>query len=245
MANSFAVNQAGVAPAIRVGDVLSKSFSLFSARLAPFTAIALVAFAPEFLFELLVVNRSGAAAVLLGIALKVASGALANASILYGVVQELRGRGFTFAESLSSGLSRLGAVIGVSLLVGLLAGLAAILLVIPGFIVWTVYAIAVPVCVAERLGVLESMSRSAFLTKGNRWRIFGILFLVFVAMVLVGGLVGFFGLRIGGVTLVTILQYPLQAIAGAFNAVALGVLYYQLRVAKEGVDIEKIASVFD
>jgi hypothetical protein len=95
------------------------------------------------------------------------------------------------------------------------------------------------------MGVLASMSRSAFLTKGNRWRIFGILFLIFVVLVVIGGLIGFFGARIGGMTMVTILQYPLEAIAGAFNAVALGVLYYQLRVAKEGVDIEKIASVFD
>ena len=39
--------------------------------------------------------------------------------------------------------------------------------------------------------------------------------------------------------------YLIEAAAGAFNAVTAGVLYYQLRVAKEGVDIERIASVFD
>jgi hypothetical protein len=245
MANSFAVGQTSAAPAIRVGDVLSRSLALFSSRLASFTALALVAFAPEFLFDLLVPNRANALRAMGLIVLKLACSALANASILYGVVQELRGRGFTFSESLNAGFGRMGAVVGVSLLVGLFAGLAALLLVIPGFIVWTVYAIAVPVCVAERMGVLASMSRSAFLTKGNRWRIFGILFLNFVVLVVIGGLIGFFGARIGGMTMVTILQYPLEAIAGAFNAVALGVLYYQLRVAKEGVDIEKIASVFD
>jgi hypothetical protein len=43
----------------------------------------------------------------------------------------------------------------------------------------------------------------------------------------------------------TILQNAVQAIFGAFIAVLAAVLYYQLRVAKEGVDLAKIASVFD
>ena len=34
------------------------------------------------------------------------------------------------------------------------------------------------------------------------------------------------------------------AIVSSFNGVLIGVSYYQLRVAKEGVDIDKIASVF-
>ena len=34
-------------------------------------------------------------------------------------------------------------------------------------------------------------------------------------------------------------------ISGAFSAVVVAVLYYHLRVAREGIDIEQIASVFD
>jgi hypothetical protein len=36
-----------------------------------------------------------------------------------------------------------------------------------------------------------------------------------------------------------------QAIFGAFGAVLAAVLYYQLRVAKEGIDLAKITSVFE
>ena len=78
---------------------------------------------------------------------------LADAAIIYGVVQELRGRGFIFSNSLRAGFDRLGAVIGLSLAVGLCITLAAILLLIPGLIVWCIYAVAMPVCVVERLGV--------------------------------------------------------------------------------------------
>ena len=44
---------------------------------------------------------------------------------------------------------------------------------------------------------------------------------------------------------VQIASFVAQAVFGAFNAVLVGVFYYQLRVAKDGVDVDKIASVFD
>src|SRR5260370_15647777 len=243
MVDSFAASPAVETPAIRVGDVLGKSWSLFIARITPFVGLALIAFAPDFVFSLLVTKTSGVA--LLGSILQIVCTSLADAAIIYGVVQELRGRGFTFAESLSAGFSRLGPVIGLSLVVGILAGLGSLLLLVPGLIVMTMYYVAIPACVAERLGVGDSMRRSAYLTKGNRWRIFGIVILVILATMIVGGLVGFLAALIGGVTVVDIALYPIQAIAGAFNAVVVGVLYYQLRVVREGVDIEKIAALFD
>jgi hypothetical protein len=50
---------------------------------------------------------------------------------------------------------------------------------------------------------------------------------------------------VGGEALANVAAYLIEAIVGAFNAVVAGVLYYQLRAAKEGVDIDKIAAVFD
>jgi hypothetical protein len=243
MVDSFVVSPVAETPAIRVGDVLSKSWSLFVGRWAPFVGLALIAFAPQFLFSVLIPKSGGVA--IIGSILQIACTSLADAAIIYGVVQVLRGRDFTFGNSLQFGFARLGPVVGLSLVVGILAGLGAILLLVPGFIVMTMYAVAIPVCVAEQLGVFASMSRSAFLTKGNRWRIFGIVILVGLATMLVAGLVGFVIALVGGVRVVDIALYPIEAIAGAFNAVMVGVLYYQLRVAKEGVDIEKIAAVFD
>jgi hypothetical protein len=244
MVDTFAASQTGTAQTIRVGDVLSRAFSLFGAQWAPFIGLALVAYAPDFIFGLLVPKPSGALT-LVSLVLQTVCGALANAAIIYGVVQVLRGRGFTFSESIGSGFSRMGAVVGLSLLVGILVVLATLLLVVPGIIVWCVYAVAIPVCVVERLGPSASMSRSSFLTRGNRWRIFGIFALIIVASVVFGALFGALAAYVGGLVLVAVAVFLIQALAGAFNAVAVGVLYYQLRVAREGVDIENIASVFD
>ena len=42
-----------------------------------------------------------------------------------------------------------------------------------------------------------------------------------------------------------IVSFVLEAFYAAFSAVVAAVFYYELRVAKDGVDIDKIASVFD
>jgi uncharacterized membrane protein len=182
---------------------------------------------------------------LVSVIVRLACASLANAAIIYGVVQELRGRGFTFAESVRAGFGRMGAVLGLSLLVGLFVGLAALLLLVPGIIVWCMYAVAAPVCVVERRGVRASMRRSSFLTKGNRWRIFGVMVLIFIASMVFGAVVAFLAARIGGGYFVQVATFLMEAVVGAFNSVMVGVLYYHLRVAREGADIEKIAAVFD
>ncbi len=103
-------------------------------------------------------------------------------------------------------------VIGLSsLLVGILVTLAAILLLVPGLIVWCVYAVAVPVCVVESLGLRASMTRSSFLTKGNRWRIFGVFALIFIASIVIGGMVGGLAGLAGGVHLVQVASFAIEA----------------------------------
>jgi hypothetical protein len=230
--------------AIRVGDILNKTVRLFASRWATFTALAFVAFAPEFVYELLVPNPSRAWRLLNWI-LQCACPALADAAIVYGVLQQLRDREFTFFESLSVGFRRMGVVACLSLAFGLSVALTMLLLVVPGLIVWCMYAVAIPVCVAERLGVGASLNRSSYLTKGNRWRIFGTVGVVLIATMAAGAVLDALAALAGGERLGDIVMIPLQAVAGAVNAVAASVLYYRLRVVREGADIDKIAAVFD
>jgi hypothetical protein len=243
MVDSFVMAPAREAPAIRVGDVLNRSLGLFGASWIPFVALSLIAFAPEFLLRWLITEPRSAGVV--GGVVRLVCTSLADATIIYGVVQMLRGRGFTIADSLNAGLARISAVIGVSLVVGILVGLGAILLIVPGVIVWCMYAVAIPVCVAERTGIGASLTRSAFLTKGNRWRILGLFAVVFVVTLLIGAILGGLGVALGGVLFGTIVIYLLESALGAYSAVMVGVLYHQLRVAREGVDIEYIAAVFE
>ena len=58
-------------------------------------------------------------------------------------------------------------VIGVAILSALLAGLAAVALVFPGFMLLTMWYVATPACVVERIGPWKAMMRSQFLDQGS------------------------------------------------------------------------------
>jgi heme/copper-type cytochrome/quinol oxidase subunit 2 len=128
--------------------------------------------------------------------------------------------------------------------------------VIPGIILAVGLALAVPVVVLEpRMSASAALSRSWELTRGARWRIFGLgmtlVVLIYVPVLAIGGLFALampqaaganygpavaatvIGIAVGG--LVQMFIYPLLYCV-------LTVTYYDLRVRKEGFDLELLAS---
>ena len=92
------------------------------------------------------------------------------------------------------------------------------------------------------------MGRSAQLTKGHRWRIFGLELLLVGLLVIASILIGLLNWAlstIGGPLLGAISGLLWNTVWVAYYAVMVAVAYYDLRVCKEGIDIEQIAAVFD
>jgi len=127
----------------------------------------------------------------------------------------------------------------VATIVAVILGLAAVA------ILYTMWFVAVAACVVERRGPFAAMGRSNQLTKGHRWKIFGLLILLILVSVLAALLIGLILTPLGSTILTFIVNVVWSAISGAYYATAVAVSYHDLRVAKEGVDIEQIASVFD
>jgi hypothetical protein len=230
----------------RIGVVLSKTFDLLIGQFGKFALLTLVPMIPILALALVALGRPPAAAAfgVLGAITALLTfflSIVAQATTLYGAFQAMRGQPFTIGRSLQIGLGRAVPVIGVALLVGLAAGLASLLLVVPGLIVWCMYYVAIPVCVIEHPGVMASTSRSAVLTKGYRWSIFGLLLLVSVVSVVVSVVLT----RLGGGIVGALLHFAWQIVSTTFFAVLVAVVYHDLRVAKEGIDIESLANVFD
>jgi len=260
------VDYAAVATEFRVGRVLSRSFSILFRNIVPFGLLALVISAPPYVYGVLfnipdsmdIQNPEfGYAAA--DIAMTVVQLLLAyilTAALVYGTIQDLRGRGVNVGECFGRGLSMIFPVLGVAIVSLLLILLGFVALIIPGFIVITVLWVAVPAAVIERSG-LSALSRSAELTKGYRWRILGLLFALFFIMFLVSLPLGAAsGLLVynamsdaeGFATSMTILMafnWVLASFTGALSAVVYAVSYHDLRVAKEGADTDQIASVFN
>jgi hypothetical protein len=108
--------------------------------------------------------------------------------------------------------------------------------VIPAIVLSVHWALLSQVVVAE--GDVDARERSAQLTAGHRWSIFGLMTLFWVASTGLGAMAR----RLFGPSLLTV-TIP-SALVLSVSAVVYSVVYYQLRSEKEGVDIEQLTSVF-
>lgn len=232
----------------RVGEILNRTFAVMSRNLLPFCVVTAIAYLPNLL--LLEGQNAGedpgrvAVMVVIGAVLSLVLSALSQAIVLFGAFEDMRGRPVDMIASLKIGLARFFPVVGVALLVGLLTAFAAILLLFPAFMVMTMLFVAMPVCIVERLGPVKSLGRSSALTKGYRWKVFGLWLVVLLVTGVGSGMLGGIGYATGPVV-GNLLKLIWGALAGAFNAIMVVVAYHDLRVVKEGVDTDRIASVFD
>ena len=134
--------------------------------------------------------------------------------------------------------------------IGIYAGL--ILLLVPGIILGVMWSVAAPAMVTERLGVMASLGRSRALTKGSRWRIFGLLTVgliillvpLLVTPLLTGALTDPAVAANAGFGISTIIQGLLGAVASMILITVLAAIYIELRTIKEGASTESLASIF-
>ena len=108
-------------------------------------------------------------------------GALSQAAFTWPLVAHAEGRRATIGECLFAVATSIIPLILLTVLsiVAITLGLAALL--VPGLMLWVIWMVAVPALVVERRGVLKSLRRSAELTKGARWSLFGLLLVLTVA----------------------------------------------------------------
>ncbi|MGD8401199.1 MAG: hypothetical protein PVH64_09755 [Bacillota bacterium] len=151
----------------------------------------------------------------------------------------------SIAHQTASGLSLILPVAGLSILVGLFTWLWTMLFVIPGIIAWLSYSVASAVLVIERQTIRQSIRRSKFLTKGKRWGIFGLLIVMGIIISLINQslvlLLHFCNLSPG---VLVYLDHAVSALTGPIQACLMVVIYFNLRIEKEGFNIEHLARQF-
>jgi hypothetical protein len=185
--------------------------------------------------------------------------------LLLGAFQRLRGQPLRPSEALQRVLARLLPLLGLSILWSLalvgavllslfvfwaaafaLRAFAVVLvpvIAVPPLFLIVIWLVAAPACVVEGLGALSSMFRSSDLTKGFRWKIVGILLLLF-AVTVVERLLQF-GIAAASPVLAVLIGLVWYVVWIAYIDCVVIMTYHDLRVAKEGVDTAQIASVFD
>ena len=244
----------------RVGHVFSRAWSVFSSNFLSFILVTGIASLPALLMPHptprtvpLDPFANIGTTIFFGL-LMIVLGTLSQAIVLYGAFQVMRGRPVDLGESARIGLRRFLPIVGLALLVPIFCFLASLLFIIPGIILYVMWFVAMPVCVVEQLGPFGSLGRSRQLTKGHRWKIVGLQLVIIIPALIIGGLVGAIIVGTGGFlamasalssTLGQVVNLVWSAIWTAFYAIVIVVTYHDLRVAKEGVDTEQIAAVFE
>ena len=262
-------------PKFRVGAALSKTFSVLFRNIVPFGILALIFNVPLLLLSQFGTG-SGTEGVGMGLLPQAVIGLatillsfLLSATLVYGTILELRGGRAGIVECMTRGFGLLLPVIGVGILVSLAIAVAVFVSIVPGLffnailvvaaplgmiaagVVAVMFSVAIPAAVVERPGVMASLTRSRELTKGNRWRVFGLfVLLVIINFVITGAMSLVFGVSMltagaEASTLLIIVNLLAQAFMSALFAVTTAVIYHDLRIAKEGVNVEQIAAVFE
>jgi hypothetical protein len=114
---------------------------------------------------------------------------LLQAALTKAVQNELEGRAdLSIGDTVSAATPFIGPVAIASILAGIAITIGLFLLIVPGLILLTIWAVIIPVIVIERSGALESFGRSQQLVRGRGWQVFGTLVLLYIIQIVAGAL---------------------------------------------------------
>lgn len=248
-----------------IGEVLDAGFKIYKARFKTLCLCVLVPVVPVAVLNVLLtasttdnafdptapVDADGTAitGMLISALLSMLMAMLALAACTRAVAGAYSGEEITWQESLRAALGKLAPLIGAVLLTMVAVLLGFMLLIIPGLYVFFRLAVVVPAVIVEDLGPVGAVDRSWKLVGGRWWATFALVASIMILVSLIAGvlqgllltpvltgndseLVG--GLLSGlGEVVTNVFTLPLQA-------AVITVLYFDLRVRKEGLDLERL-----
>jgi hypothetical protein len=128
---------------------------------------------------------------LLGAIVELVATFLLQAALIKAVQDVRDGRAdLSVSDTVSAAVPYLGAVAVASILAAIAITVGLALIIVPGLILITIWAVIIPVIVIERSRPLASFRRSQQLVRGHGWHVFGTLVLVFVLMIVVNIVIG-------------------------------------------------------
>ncbi|MGA2010729.1 MAG: hypothetical protein ABSH51_09395 [Solirubrobacteraceae bacterium] len=206
------------------GAVVSRIWAIYRAQAVPLIGTAIILFALQFVFELLIPSASVAVAILFW----------ALSTLYQGMVVELvrdieaGQHQHSVSDLISSVYPVLLPLMGVSVLYAAGVAIGFILFIIPGLMLMVIWAVVAPITILERPGVLLAFSRSRELVRGNGMNVFGVIAMVYVAVLVISLAASLASSSLG--TLGTALvQWVVIAALAPVSALSASVLYFALR----------------
>jgi hypothetical protein len=217
-------------PEIRPGAIIGRAFQIYRDQAGTLLGAALIIFGIQFLLALLLPRLAFIAGLAVFILSVFYGGMVVN---LVRDVQDGR-RDHSMGELFSSITPVLLPLVGLAIVAGIGIAIGFVLIIVPGLILLTIWAVAAPVMVIEHPGVFGALGRSRDLVRGYGWPVFGTIVLaalIDIAVNVVAGIVAS-GLSDVGTALVNWIAATLTAPIFALTSAA---LYFALLAVKEQV----------
>ena len=209
------------------GAVLSRVFNVYREQFSTLIQVSVLVYGVTGILNVVLVAASSTLSPLSTVINLVGTFIFTGAIVeLVADIQDSR-RDASIGELFSPVFPVLGQLLLVGIVAGVCTGIGFVLLIIPGLILLTIWAVAAPVVVLERPGGLRALGRSRELVRGNGWRVFAVIFVLFLIVAIVSFLVAlpfaFTGILFVVVSaVVTIFTAPIQALGAA-------ILFFELR----------------
>jgi hypothetical protein len=176
---------------------------------------------------------------------------LATGASLKAVASAYMGERPDWLASLRFALGRLESLVWLAFLTGLLLFIGLLLCIVPGVYLWGAWAVAIPVLLLEPPRGMGALKRSMTLVQGRWWPT---VLAVFLGVLLTGIVQAVLAAILGGAVVVSggdndALSLVVGAVTGTvggviatpFTAAIATIVYFDLRVRKEGLDLQLMA----
>jgi hypothetical protein len=220
-------------PKLDTAGTLERIFEMYSRQAGVLLPAALIIYLPVALLQ--IVAGANVLLALVAFVAALIAGTLFQGSVVQAVRDMQDGkRDLSIGEVIASAIPFIAPLIGAGLLAGLGIVIGFVLFIIPGLILLTIWSLIAPVIVVERPGVIAAFPRSQRLVKGNGWRVFGVLIVMFLILIVAQQILLAIGTGIGGDVGGAVGYLVAATITAPLPALTAAILYFTLVAMQEG-----------
>ena len=214
-----------------IGGVIGETFRTYGAQAGLILGAAFIIFLPIAIIDGFIENQGGFLLGLVGSIVSIVGTYWFQGMVVQAVrdIQDGR-RDFSLGELFSSVQNVVGTLIVVGILAGIGIAIGLVLLIVPGLILLTIWAVVGPAVVIDRPGVFGAFRRSRELVRGHGWAVFAVIVFFFILIAIGRGLIA----ALAGTISETVVGYAVASLVGnlllaPLGALAASVLYFHLR----------------
>jgi Uncharacterised protein family (UPF0259) len=216
------------ARSIEPGRVIGEAFETYRSHAGALLGGALIVIGIAAVINGIFATTGSLFLVAVGVLISIVAGVL-YAGYVVKLVQDVRDgrRDFSVGELFSAAAPYIGTLFLNGILAGIAITIGFILIIVPGLILITIWAVIAPAIVVEDRGVIEAFGRSRELVRGNGWNVFGVIVLAFLIVIAVSIVAGLIGSALGDGGRV-VLQAVANVLTAPIAALVASILFFDL-----------------